>query len=300
METEPKIWSPGVVCLSWSAATAAFPLALVVAAVGQGLGAIAGGCQWIGLSLPLDRQVWALVNQPVINFSSLPSASGYWLGSLILPLIIAAGIIPFLPRAHSLFAELSVVQMAWSTALVAGAWQPLLDYDDGHFARWLSLHDRPHELVWVAPILASVIALVPTIRLLEMARRRQSSARSTARFGIVAIHLGLPLVAWIVLTTSVRGSLPIAATIAAAMPLVTSLTVAWLRYPTPYVRPLEPATPSRFAGVLFVALLIAIFVWFAGRPLPEGRSAGILWGSPQAFNNIRPWIDPWSVNSGGR
>jgi len=299
METEPKILSPAVVCISWAAAIAAFPLALVVAAVGQGLGALAGGCQWIGLSLPLGRQVWALVNQPVINFSSLPSASGYWLGSLILPLIIAAGIIPLLPRAHSLLAELSVVQTAWSTALVAGAWLPLLDYDDGHLARWLSLHARPHELVWVAPVLASVIALVPTIRLLEMARRRQTSARSIARFGVVAIHLGVPVVAWIVVTTFVRGSLPVVATIGVVAPLTISLTVAWLRYPAPYVRPLEPATPSGVAGVLIVATLIAAFVWFAGRPLPEGRSTGVLWGTPQTFNNIRPWIDPWSTNPGG-
>jgi len=300
METEPKIWSPAVVCTSWAVATAAFPLALVVAAVGQGLGAMAGGCHWIGLSLPLDRQVWALVNQPVINFSSLPSASGYWLGSLILPLIVAAGIIPLLPRAHSLFSELSVVQVAWSTAVVAGAWQPLLELEDGHFARWLSLHDRPPELVWMAPVAASAIALVPSIRLLEMARRRQSSAHSTTRFGVVALHLGVPLIVWVVLTTVVRGSLPIAATIAAAAPLVTSLTVAWLRYPSPYVRPLEPATPSRLAGVLIAATLIGVFVWVAGRPLPEDRSAGILWGTPQAFNNIRPWIDPWSVNPGDR
>ena len=300
METEPKIGSPVVVCLSWAVAIAAFPLALVVAAVGQGLGAMAGGCQWIGLSLPLGRQAWALVNQPVMNFSSLPSASGYWLGSLILPLIIASGIIPLLPRARSMLAELSVVHIAWSTALVAGAWLPLIDSDDGHFVRWLSHQDWPQEGVWAGPVLASIIALVPTIRLLEMARRRQTSARSIARFGIVAIHLGFPLVAWVVLTTLVRGSLPVAATVGAALPLVTSLTVAWMRYPAPYVRPLEPTTPSRFAGVLVAAALIAVFVWFAGRPLPEGRSAGLLWGTPQAFNNIRPWIEPWSANPGGQ
>lgn len=300
MEIEAKIWSPVVISISWAAATAAYPLALVVAAVGQGLGAMAGGCHWIGLSLPLDRQVWALVNQPVINFSSLPSATGYWLGSLALPLIIAAGIIALLPRAHTLFAELAVVQVAWSFAVVAGAWQPLLEHDDGHFARWLSLHGRPHELVWTAPIVASAIALVPTVRLLEMARRRQSSARAIARVAIVFIHLGAPVIAWIMLTTIVRGSLALAATVAAAAPLLISIIVSWLRYPAPHVHPLEPVTPSRFIGTLLAATLIAIFVWFAGRPLPEDRSAGILWGTPQSFNNVRPWIDPWSVNPGGR
>ena len=273
-------------------------MALVIAAVGQGLGAMAGGCQWIGVSLPLGRQVWALVNQPVINFSSQSSAIGYWLGSLILPLIIASGIIPLLPRARTLLAELSVVHIAWSTALVGGAWLPLINSDDGHLARWLSLQGWPKEAVWAAPVLTSIIALVPTIRLLEMARRRQTSARSISRFGVVVIHLGLPLVAWVVLTAFVRGSLPVAATIGAAAALATSLTVAWMRYPAPYVHPLEPTTPSRFAGVLITAALIAIFVWSAGRPLPESRSAGIIWGTSQAFNNIRPWIDPWSANPG--
>ncbi len=254
-----------------------------------------GGCEWIGLSLPLGRQVWALVNQPVINFSSLPIASGYWLGSLILPLTVAAGIIPLLPRAHSMLAELSVVQTSWSMALVAGSWLPLVEHDDGHFARWLSLHDGPQALIWSAPVGASIIALVPTIRLLEMARRRQTSARGVVRVGVVAIHLGLPLVAWVVLTAFVRGSLPVAATLGVAAPLATSLTVAWLRFPSPYVRPLEHTSPSSVAGVLIAATIVAVFVWFAGRPLPEGRSAGILWETPQAFNNIRPWIDPWTV-----
>jgi hypothetical protein len=300
METEPKISSPVVVCISWAVATAAFPSVLVVAAVGQALGAMTGGCEWIGLSLPLGRQVWALVNQPVINFSSLPGASGYWLGSWILPLIIAAGIIPLLPRPHTLLTELSVVQTSWSMALVAGAWLPLVEHEDGHLARWLSLHAGPPALIWAAPAAASIIALVPTIRLLEMARRRQTSARSASRFGVVAIHLGLPLVAWVVLTAFVRGSLPVAATLGVAAPLVISLTVAWLRFPAPYVRPLEPTTPSRVVGVLIAATLIAVFVWCAGRPLPGGRSAGVLWGTPQAFNNIRPWIDSWSVKPEGR
>jgi len=295
METEPKIGAPAVICVSWAAAGVAFPLALVVAAAGQGLGALAGGCQWIGLSLPLGRQVWALVNQPVINFSSVPSASGYWLGSLILPLIIASGIIPFLPRAHSILAELSVVQTAWGFATVAGAWLPLLEDDDGHVVRWLVLHEWPQTMVWVAPVVASAIALVPTLRLLEMARRRQTSARGIVRAGVVAIHLGMPLVAWVGLAALIRGSLPVAATLGAVLPLAVSLTVAWLRYPAPYVRPLEPATPFGVARILAAATIIAAFVWFAGRPLPEGRSAGILWGTPQAFNNIRPWIDPASA-----
>ena len=55
------------------------------------LGALLGGCGWIGISTPLHRQVWALVNQPALNFASLPRGLGYWLGSLALPLLIVVG-----------------------------------------------------------------------------------------------------------------------------------------------------------------------------------------------------------------
>jgi len=57
------------------AAVAAFPGALLVAVAGQGIGALLGGCGWIGVSTPLDRQVWALVNQPTLA-SRGPWATG--------------------------------------------------------------------------------------------------------------------------------------------------------------------------------------------------------------------------------
>ncbi len=74
MQTEPRATSPLVVAVSWLAASVALPFALIGASLGQGLGALIGGCHWIGVTLPLDRQVWALVNQPVLNFAALPTA----------------------------------------------------------------------------------------------------------------------------------------------------------------------------------------------------------------------------------
>ena len=295
MQTEPRINAPSVVAISWTAAIAAFPLALVLAVLGQGLGALVGGCQWIGASLPLDRQVWALVNQPVLNFASLPSAGGYWLGSLMVPLIVAALVIPLFLRSNSMIVEVSVIQLAWGAAVVAVAWLPLLDQGDGHLARWLDLHDLPPTLVWLAPALAAGAGLLPTLRLLELARRRQKDTSRTYRVILVGFHLVAPVVVWVGLVSLIRSAVPLEATLAIAAPVCAAIVLAWLRYPAPYVRRLERPTVSGVVALVICAAVAMILVWITGRPLPDDASAGILWGQPQAYNNIRPWIDPFSI-----
>jgi hypothetical protein len=291
METEPGTASPSAIAISWLAASAAFPLSLIGAVLGQGLGALAGGCAWIGVSLPVDRQIWALVNQPVLNFSSLPSASGYWLGSILLPLAVAATIIGFLPRARSFIVELTVVQIAWAMSVVAVAWVPLLDIEDGHLARFFALHGRPTALVWLAPAIAACAALLPTLRLLELTRRRRSDSPRSYRLFVVAVHFGIPTAAWIALVSLFRGSLPLRATVAVAVSIAAVLVFTWLRFPRPYAHRLDPPTPSGIGALAAAAAILASVVWFAGRPLPDGRSAGVLWAQAHSFNNIRPWIE---------
>ena len=295
MHTEPRISAPSVVAISWTAAIAAFPLALVLAVLGQGLGALVGGCQWIGASLPLDRQVWALVNQPVLNFASLPTAGGYWLGSLMVPLIVAALAIPLFLRSNSLIVEISVIQLAWGAAVVAVAWLPLLDQADGHLVRWLDLHDLPPTLVWLAPVLAAGAGLLPTLRLLELARRRHKDTGRAYRVILVGFHLVAPVVVWVGLASLVRSSVPLEATLAIAAPACAAIVLAWLRYPAPYVRRLERPTVSGVVALVICAAAAMILVWISGRPLPDNASTGILWGQPQAYNNIRPWIDPFLI-----
>lgn len=291
MEIEPGTASPSAIAISWLAASAAFPLTLICAAFGQGVGALAGGCGWIGVALPPDRQVWALVNQPVLNFSSLPSASGYWLGSTLLPLAVALTVIGFLPRARSFVIELAVVQIAWAMSVVAVAWVPLLDLEDGHIIRFLALHGRPTALVWLLPAIAACSVLLPTLRLLELTRRRRSDVPRSYRLLVVALHFGVPTVGFVALASLLRGSLPLAATGAAAVPIVAALVFTWFRFPRPYAHRLELPKASEISALAITAAVFAVTVWFAGRPLPDGRSAGFLWGQAQSFNNIRPWID---------
>ena len=81
MVREHDVMAPKIVLFSLVAAAGALAGALLVAILGQGLGGLIGGCGWIGISSPLDRQVWALMNQPTLNFSTLLRSLGYWAGS---------------------------------------------------------------------------------------------------------------------------------------------------------------------------------------------------------------------------
>jgi hypothetical protein len=295
METEPGTMSAPVIAISWLGAAAAIPFALIGAVFGQGIGAIAGGCHWIGVTLPLDRQIWALVNQPVLNFASLPRAGGYWLGSIFVPLVVAITIIGFLPQARSWVTQLSSIQIAWAMSLVGVAVLPVLDNEDGHLARFLMLHGRPTVLVWLSPVVAAGAALLPTLRLLQLARRRRHEIRRSYRLMIVAVHLGVPAVMWPGLVSVVHGGVLMPTFFAAAVPLMAALVFAWFRYPKPYVSPLERPSAGEITGLAVVAVMLATVMWIAGRPLPDGQSAGVLWGTAQSSNNIRPWVEPWPI-----
>ncbi len=296
METEPGTTELPVIAISWLAALASIPLALIGAACGQGLGAMAGGCQWIGVSLPLDRQVWALVNQPTLNFASLPGARGYWLGSTLFPLFVAATVIHFVPRKRSLVGELVCVQLAWAITAIAVAWLPLLDASDGHIVRFLSLRGRPTSGVWLAPFVAACVAILPTLRVLELSRRRRPDISRRYRLWVVTIHLGPPVVLWLVAASFVRGEILLAPTVGLVALFASVLLFAWLWYPAPFVHPLELPGRSAIAALAIVALASISFVWLTGRPLADGRRAGVLWGQAHAFNNIRPWIEPMSTS----
>lgn len=272
------------------AAVAAFPGALLVAVAGQGIGALLGGCGWIGVSTAVDRQVWALVNQPTLAFASEPRSIGYWSGSLALPLLVAVAAIALLPRPRSLAAELIVLQLAWACAVVGLAWLPLLDPRDGHLCRWLELWRLPAPLVWLAPALAIPAALLPTLRLLALLRIARPHTGRALRVAAVAAHLGVPAAAFVGVATLASGRPPEMSTLAVGAAVVVAVSAAWVGYPPAFVhrlRGLELGSWVRLAAAAAVAVAI---VWLAGRPLPDDARAGLLWGGPTATNNIRPWI----------
>jgi len=294
MSTETRATALSAVAVSWLAAIAAQGSALILSAIGQGIGALAGGCGWIGVTTPLHRPVWALVNQPVLNFSSLPGAGGYWLGSFVLPMVVALYLLTLRPKRPTTVGQLALLQTVWWAILVAGVWLPLLDPIDGHLARWLLLHDLTPNLVWFAPATAAVMATFVSFRVLELARRSRSDLGRTARVTTVVVHLVLPVLGWLGVVRIVGGAPPWRSVLGLAAPVAAVVVFAWLRYPSPYPRPLQGPSPRAVAALVTAVALAACMIWLAGRPLADGQVSGVLWGEAGSFNNIRAWIEPWS------
>lgn len=288
----PDPMTPTGLLASWLAAMTALPFSLFAAAAGQGLGALLAGGRWIGLSVPWDRQAWALVDQPVLNFASLPGAAGYWLGSSIAPLLVAALAIPLSLRLRSLSAQLVVVHCAWMAAVIGVAWQPALDPRLCHVSRWLHFRDLPPELRWVAVALAAAAAVPIVLRLIAIARINRYHLSRARRLMLVVLHLLPAPLAWAATTTMLRGAVEVEACVAAGLPVVVILVVAWIGYPAPLTHPVTP--PGGWSFLRLGAILAVVWVafWAAGRPLPDDRAAAVQWGRETATNNIRPWMEP--------
>ncbi|MCP4895795.1 MAG: hypothetical protein GY906_02375 [bacterium] len=281
----------GAIVFSWLVAIAAFAGAVLIATAGQGFGTWLGDGEWIGVSTPIHRHPWALVNQPNLAFAASRSAYGYWLGSLSLGLgtSLATGL--FLSRIPSVAGQLIAVQLSWATAVLSGAWFPLIDLKDGHLARFLSLHHLPDSALWMAPVLAGMVAIPAILRLLALGRSSRDSFGRIPRLLIVTVVLGPPLFVWIAAATILGGSLPIKACIACAAPLITIFAIAWMGWGRfPVINP-EPVNWQAWFGATLAAALLVGAVWLAGRPLADGQIAGVIWRKPNGFNNIRSWID---------
>ena len=289
--TKVDTLSAAGLALGWLLAAQSLLLALVVAVIGQGAGSWLGGCRWIGASIPIHRQVWALVNQPNLAFASEPAAYGYWLGSLVFPLVVALTLVLAFQKVSSFNAELMLIHTAWAFAVVAGAWLPMLDPEDGHLRRWLHFADLPQSLVWAAPAMASGIAVLAALRLLAVTRISRRHSGRGVRVLVIVLHLCLPSAAFVIAACVVIGEPPLLATVAAAAPLACAITLAWFRYPPLPVHGIRESSLSDVLRAVVAVVLLSLLCWGSGRPLPEDRCAGILWSRPLATNNLRDWID---------
>lgn len=297
MRPELDVLAPKIVLFGLVAAVAAFAGTLLLATVGQAVGALLGGCAWIGLSTPVDRQVWALVNQPTLHFATQVRSLGYWTGSYLLPLAVALAAIPLLPRPRTIAAELAVLHSAWAATVVGLAWLPLIDPADGHLWRWLDLWDLPSSLAWVAPALAIPAAVPATLRLLALLRVSRHHAGRLLRLGVVMVHLGLPAIAWVALAAWTRGAPPVPSTIGVGTVVMVGLSVAWFGYPPPFVERLQRLRAASWIRFVAAAAVLVAVVFLSGRPLPADRRGGLVWARPNATNNVRPWIEAITVGS---
>jgi hypothetical protein len=284
--------APTGLLASWLAGLVAVPLTLLTAAAGQGVGALAAGGAWIGMSLPWNRQVWALVNQPALNFASLPTATGYWLGSVAAPLAVALLAMPISVRFRRLASQLFIVQWAWTAFVIGVAWQPALDPANSHPIRWLRFRGLAPELWWVTAILSSAVVIPIVLRLLAVARITHHHMGRGRRVVVVAAHL-LPVpTAWAITSTVVRGSVPVESSIVFAVSLSLALIVAWIGYPAPLNHPVASLRGGGLLQLVAFSMTLWIVLVLAGRPLPGDRAAALQWGHSSSFNNIRGWMDP--------
>jgi len=295
--------------ISWLAAASAAALAPLLIALGQGLGALLGGCEWIGVFTSIDRQPWALVNQPSVAYASQPIALLYWLGGPLVALVWSLAVLPLFPRPNSLVWELAALQSSWMSIVAGLAWYPLLDLWDGHASRMLLLWDQPAALVWVFPVVGAWCAMVPAAHVLRIVRSHERHLSRGGRLAAVVLHLVLPATAWVALANWLRVTQPAPSTsriadleswaanpwvpvAGVAMPVIAALLLAWFLFPRPFSR--RPPTSKTAAGFVLALAATTLFTaqWLAGKPSPDGFRRGFVWSAPDSRNNIRPWIEP--------
>jgi hypothetical protein len=284
--------APSAVIASWLAAAAAVPAVLVGAAGGQGLGTVLVGGRWIGICVPWDKQPWGLVNQPVLNFASTPSAAAYWLGGSAVVLGVAVSLMPATVRVRSLAGQLAAVQLAFAAAVVGLLWQPGLDPTSSHVARWLAFRGLPPELRWLAAAVGAAVAVPIVLRLVALARITRFALRRSRRLGLVVLHLVPVPLGWAAVSTTVRGSVPVEACVVAVVPFVVALLTAWFGFPPAATHAVSGIRPRAAVVLAVIALTFAGLAMAVGRPLPGGRTAAVQWARGSSFNNIRPWMVP--------
>lgn len=296
---------------SWIVGLCSAFFAVLLTIIGQGIGASVGGCRWIGLTLALDHQPWALINQPNLAFSGRPIALGYWFGGVGFCLLLALLTVPFLPRPRNMGWELLCLHISWMSLLVGLAWLPLLDAWDGHVSHYLRLHGSSPAWVWVFPILGAWIALIPTYRLLALLRAADRTASGFKRAFCIMAHFGVPSIAWVIFGLALQLPLLQAAASAdsmpgmeilvrefwppvlgALLPVLAAALMALTAYPRPYSFPMTPLRGIHVPVALFMLLLFCGIFLLAGAPVGDGHSRGLLWATPNSRNNIRSWVRP--------
>lgn len=274
--------------LSLGVALVAWPLAWLLLAVAQGVGVVACGGGFIGVSLPLGQHPWALVNQPEVNFASTRAGLwGYWLPPALLAALLAVGlpVLGLAPRRWG--GELLVLHLAFAAAVLGLGWAPALGVQDGP-ARGLErfFHVPWPWFVGMCALAGALLSPLAMIRLAGSLWHHSSELTRRRRLAVVAVHGAIPAAAWIGLSFLVGWRTGPAPLLGAGVVLLGAvLTLLW-RVPRASLHRREAPSAARTALVWPLAVAILAGAVLVGAPR-EGAPRGYVWGKPLTTNNIR-------------
>lgn len=277
-----------VLLLSWLLAAALWPLLWLLLPAAQGVGVSAVGGEWIGLSAPWGSQPWALVNQPGVGFSATRAALvGYWLPPLVVPLLLALLLPPFMPSGQGWVGELAVYHTASAAAVLGLGLAPSLGVADGPAAGLEVFWKLPSLLVVLLAALAGVIgATMASLRLASPLWLAPGGPTRRRRVLIPLLHAGPPLALWQV-TVCLAGWRPrsAAAMVAGAVLGVVVVASAWFVTRAPLVRRRGAGWGTIVTAGVLAVTIGGLLAW-AGAP-QAGSPRGFLWGEERMTSNVR-------------
>ncbi|HPW55251.1 MAG: hypothetical protein KA072_01425 [Thermoanaerobaculaceae bacterium] len=278
-----------VVLLSLGVALIVWPLVWFLLAAAQGVGTTLAGGDFIGVSLPLGRYPWALVNQPEINFASTRAGLwGYWLPSAMLAVVVAVCLPVFAPGSRRWGGELALLHVALASAVLGLGWAPALGCLDGP-ALGLERFFHVPSLVYVGgcALVGACGTSLTMIRLAGGLWHHSSPVTRRRRVSVVLLHGLLPLGFWLALTILLGwrpGPLPLAGV---GTVLFGALGTLFQRVPRAELQRRDPPSTVRILLLWPFACAVLVLAAWTGAP-QSGAQRGYLWGKPLASNNIRP------------
>jgi len=279
------------VLASWAVALLLWPVAWLVAPVAQGLGTVAAGGSWIGLSAPCGSVPWGLVNEPGMAFAASRAALfAYWLPPLLAPALLAVFLPALAPTGRGWLGELVLFHLAAGLSVAALGWGVPLGRGDGPAAGLLTFWHVPFGVTLGVALAAGIAgAALALARLGSHLWQAPGGPTRRRRLLLALLHLALPSLAWVLAAHGLGFQLQ-------RMPLLGVLAVvaggvASAALLVPHSALHRPVALSRLAVValgLGGVLVGLAFSWIAGTS--GGAAKAVLWSQERSSSNVRPGL----------
>jgi len=276
-----------VIALSWGAALGAWPLAWLVLAASQGIGALLAGGGWIGVAVPLGAHPLGLVNEPTVAFASTRAALFlYWLAPPLAALGLALLLPTIVPVPRGWLAEVSVFQSAVAYSTLGLGWGAPLGVGDGPAAGLERFWGVPPLVFMAVSALAgAAVTQLAVVRLNGHLWTEPGGPLRSRRLLVVVAHVFPPAVGWLAVATVQGWGLPPACVVTAGAVLVGALAGGWLWTPHAPLRLRPEVGWGRVLGAVVLGSLVFGAGAWAGAPR-RGHAVALVWGVPRMTSNV--------------